>query len=128
MNLKKNFVLILFPFIGLTLVEQENKLVTDTGVLMAGFSKTDITFAAARIADYIAFTGYNVEMLTEIGNRIREASPFKYTLVITHCNGYSGYLVPAELSKKGGFEVSSTLFKIGSSKMIAEKHSGCCMT
>jgi hypothetical protein len=83
-----------------------------------------VNITVARIGNDVAFVGFNVEMLTEIGMEIKKASPFKYTFVITHCNGYSGYLAPAELYKEGGYEVSSSRFEIGSSDMVVKKALG----
>jgi hypothetical protein len=60
-------------------------------------------------------------MLTEIGMEIKKGSPFKNTFIITHCNGSSGYLAPAELYKEGGYEISATRFEIGSSDMVVKK-------
>jgi hypothetical protein len=80
-----------------------------------------VNITVARIGNEVAFVGFNVEMLTEIGMEIKKGSPFKHTFVITHCNGYSGYLPPAELYKEGGYEVTSTRFEIGSSDMVVKK-------
>jgi len=80
-----------------------------------------VNITAARVGDNVAFVGFNVEMLTEIGMEIKSGSPFKYTFVITHCNGSSGYLPPAELYKEGGYEVNSTRFEIGSAEMVIKQ-------
>lgn len=80
-----------------------------------------VNITVARIGDDVAFVGFNVEMLTEIGMEIKAGSPYKHTFVITHCNGSSGYLAPAELYKEGGYEVTSTRFEIGSSDMVVKK-------
>jgi len=80
-----------------------------------------VNITAARIGSDVAFIGFNVEMLTEIGMEIKKASPFKYTFIITHCNGASGYLPPAELYKEGGYEISSTPFEIGSSDLVVKR-------
>jgi hypothetical protein len=80
-----------------------------------------VNITVARIGDDVAFVGFNVEMLTEIGMEIKSGSPFKNTFIITHCNGSSGYLPPAELYKEGGYEVTSTRFEIGSSEMVVKK-------
>ena len=69
----------------------------------------------------MAFVGFNVEMITEIGLEIKKGSPFRHTFIITHCNGSSGYLVPAEFYKEGGYEVTTTRFAIGSSDMVVKK-------
>jgi neutral ceramidase len=80
-----------------------------------------VTITAARIGKDVAFIGFNVEMLTEIGMAIKAGSPFKYTFVITHCNGSSGYLPPSNLYKEGGYEINSTHFAVGSDKMVIKK-------
>lgn len=79
-----------------------------------------VTITAARIGD-VAFIGFNVEMLTGIGMKIKAASPFRHTFVITHCNGYSGYLAPLELYKEGGYEVTSSKFETGSAELIVRE-------
>ena len=80
-----------------------------------------VNITVARIGDDVAFVGVNVEMLTEIGMAIKSGSPYKHTFVITHCNGSSGYLPPAELYKEGGYEINSTRFEIGSADMVVKK-------
>jgi hypothetical protein len=84
-------------------------------------STVPVNITVARIGDDVAFVGFNVEMLTEIGMEIKSGSPFRNTFIITHCNGYSGYLPPAELYKEGGYEVTSTWFEIGSSDLVVKK-------
>ena len=80
-----------------------------------------VNITVSRIGDDVAFVGFNVEMLTEIGMAIKEGSPYKHTFIITHCNGSSGYLVPAELYKEGGYEVTASRFEIGSSDLVVKK-------
>jgi neutral ceramidase len=80
-----------------------------------------VTITVAHIGSDVAFIGFNVEMLTEIGMAIKAGSPFKHTFIITHCNGSSGYLPPAALYKEGGYEVSSTHFAIGSDDIVIKK-------
>ncbi|MCJ7448645.1 MAG: neutral/alkaline non-lysosomal ceramidase N-terminal domain-containing protein [Bacteroidales bacterium] len=80
-----------------------------------------VNITVARIGNDVAFVGFNVEMLTEIGMEIKSGSPYKHTFIITHCNGASGYLPPAELYKEGGYEISATRFEIGSSDMVVKK-------
>ena len=79
-----------------------------------------VNITAACVGD-VAFIGISVEMLTEIGMAIKSASPFKYTFVITHCNGASGYLVPAELYKEGGFELRVCPFGIEATDIVVKK-------
>jgi hypothetical protein len=79
-----------------------------------------ITITAAHVGD-VAFIGFSVEMLTEIGMAIKAGSPFKHTFIITHCNGSSGYLPVSELYKEGGYEINSTHFAFGSDKIVIKK-------
>jgi neutral ceramidase len=76
-----------------------------------------VNIIAARVGD-VAFIGFNVEMLTEIGMKIKAGSPFRHTFIITHCNGSSGYLPPLELYKEGGYEIQTTRFEPGSAETI----------
>lgn len=87
----------------------------------SGAETVPVNITVARIGDDVAFVGFNVEMLTEIGMEIKSGSPFKHTFIITHCNGASGYLVPAGLYKEGGYEVTSSQFAIGSSEMVVKQ-------
>ncbi|NLN30230.1 MAG: hypothetical protein GX158_03170 [Bacteroidales bacterium] len=80
-----------------------------------------VHITAARIGNDIAFIGFNVEMFTETGMEIKAGSPYKYTFIITHCNGASGYLVPGDVYKEGGYEAETTRFAIGSSDMVVKK-------
>jgi len=80
-----------------------------------------VTITAAHIGNDIGFVSFNVEMLTEIGMAIKAGSPFKYTFIITHCNGASGYLPLSDLYKEGGYEINSTHFAVGSDKMVIKK-------
>jgi hypothetical protein len=68
-----------------------------------------LNLTVARIGD-IGFVGIGCEVLTEIGMKIKAASPSKQTFVITHCNGAAGYLPPAELYIEGGYEIRSSPF------------------
>jgi len=70
---------------------------------------TPYNITAARVGD-IAFVGLGGEVLTEIGMSIKAVSPYKFTFVITHCNGAAGYLPPAHLYVEGGYEISSSPF------------------
>jgi len=80
-----------------------------------------VNITVARIGNDVAFVGFSVEMLTEIGMEIKSGSPYRHTFIITHCNGSSGYLPPPELYKEGGYEITATRFEIGSSDMIIKK-------
>jgi hypothetical protein len=70
---------------------------------------TRLNITVARIED-IALIGFGCEMLTEVGMAIKAGSPFKQTFLITHCNGATDYLPPADLYKEGGYEIRSSPF------------------
>jgi hypothetical protein len=76
--------------------------------------------SAARVGD-IAFVGLGGEVLTEIGMSIKAASPYKYTFVITHCNGAAGYLAPEHLYIEGGYEISSSPFAPKAADMVVKQ-------
>ncbi|MFC1558848.1 neutral/alkaline non-lysosomal ceramidase N-terminal domain-containing protein, partial [candidate division KSB1 bacterium] len=85
-----------------------------------GTGPVPVNITAARIGD-VAFVGVSVEMCTEIGMAIKAGSPCKYTFIITHCNGGSGYLAPDNLYKEGGYEIARTAFEMGSADMVIKK-------
>jgi hypothetical protein len=82
--------------------------------------KETVNVTAARIGD-IAFIGYNVEMLTEIGMAVKNFSPFKYTFIITHCNGYNNYLPPKHLFKEGGYEIMRSSFSPDAADIVVKE-------
>jgi neutral ceramidase len=94
---------------------------TEPGNKKSPDTKVPVNLVAAKLGDEIGFIGISVEMLTELGMEIKSGSPFRYTFVITHCNGASGYLPPANLYKEGGYEVTSSPFAIGSGEMVVKK-------
>lgn len=106
---------------GYAVLECPRKTTEDNQAQVGQSPTVPVHITVARIGNDIAFAGFNVEMLTEIGMEIKAGSPYKHTFIITHCNGASGYLAPAELYKEGGYEVQSTRFEIGSSAMVVRK-------
>ena len=61
-----------------------------------------------KIADCV-FVTTPIELLVEIGLRLKEISPYKYTFVASDCNGYMHYGVPAEYYERGGYEATECL-------------------
>lgn len=82
--------------------------------------KVAANVTAARVGD-VAFVGINAEVLTEVGWAIKKGSPYKYTFIITHCNGSSGYLPPAHLYKEGGYEIRSSPYSPQAADMIVKE-------
>jgi hypothetical protein len=76
--------------------------------------------SVARVGD-VAFVGLGGEVGNEIGSAIKEASPFACTVVITHCNGAAGYLVPAHYFPEGGYEVDTSPFTAAAAATLIDE-------
>jgi hypothetical protein len=61
----------------------------------------------------IAIAGVSGEVLTNIGLRLKQESPFNRTVVVTHCNGSSGYLPDDAAYDRITYEIVSTRVKRG---------------
>jgi neutral ceramidase len=61
----------------------------------------------------IAIAGVSGEVLTNIGLRLKRESPFNRTIMITHCNGSSGYLADDAAYDQVSYEILTTRAKRG---------------
>jgi len=61
----------------------------------------------------IAITGVSGEVLTNIGLRLKKESPFTRTIMVTHCNGSSGYLADDAAYDQVSYEITTTRVKRG---------------
>ena len=61
----------------------------------------------------IAVTGVSGEVLTMIGQRLKNESPFNHTIMVTHANGNAGYIPNDAAYEQLSYEVMSTRFKPG---------------
>jgi hypothetical protein len=61
----------------------------------------------------IAIAGISGEVLTNISLRLKRESPFNRTLVVTHCNGSSGYLPDDAAYDQVSYEITTTRVKRG---------------
>lgn len=66
---------------------------------------TYLELQAIALEDKIVFLGIPGEPFLKIGNEIKNRSPFPYTFIIGHANGYSGYIPTANDYSKGGYGV-----------------------
>ena len=48
-------------------------------------------------------------------------SDSSWSFIITHCNGASGYIPPAEVYKEGDHEVTNSRFEIGSAEILEKR-------
>lgn len=67
---------------------------------------------------HVVFGGVSGEVLTRIGHRFKAESPFKETMMITHCNGASGYLPDDKAYERPGYEITVTRAKAGAESAI----------
>jgi hypothetical protein len=74
---------------------------------------------AAALGD-VAFLSLDCEPLVEIGKAIKAGSPFRYTFVVTNCNGGSGYLPPAHLYPERGYEVDLSGFAADAAGIVVQ--------
>ena len=79
-----------------------------------------LTITVARLGD-VALVGLGAEVFNEIGRAIKKASPFPYTVVITHCNGGAGYLPTRSAYDEGGYEVQSSRLAPGAAEQVIEE-------
>ena len=61
----------------------------------------------------IAIGGVSGEVLTNIGLRLKKESPFNRTIMVTHCNGSSGYLPDDAAYDQVSYEIVATRVKRG---------------
>ena len=61
----------------------------------------------------IAITGVSGEVLTNIGLRLKKESPFTRTIMVTYCNGSSGYLPDDAAYEQVSYEITTTRVKPG---------------
>ena len=78
-----------------------------------------LRFSILKIGPMV-FAGISGEVMTVIGMKIKEQSPFKNTVVVTHCNGSSGYLCTDAAYSEGGYEPMVSRTMPGVEKIIVD--------
>jgi hypothetical protein len=61
----------------------------------------------------IAFAGVSAEVLTNIGLRLKRESPLTRTMMLTHCNGSSGYIPDDAAYDQVSYEITAARVKRG---------------
>jgi hypothetical protein len=61
----------------------------------------------------VAIAGVSGEVLTNISLRLKRESPFTRTLMVTHCNGSSGYIPDDAAYDQVSYEIITTRLKRG---------------
>lgn len=61
----------------------------------------------------VALAGVSGEVLTMVGERLKKESPFSHTIMLTNCNGSSGYLPDDAAYEQVSYEITSARVKPG---------------
>ncbi|MEN8229747.1 MAG: neutral/alkaline non-lysosomal ceramidase N-terminal domain-containing protein [Bacteroidota bacterium] len=77
----------------------------------------EIRLSTFRIG-HLVLAGISGEVMNEIGTEIKKQSPYTNTVIITHCNGSSGYICTDEAFSEGGYEVKVTRLMPGAEKPL----------
>jgi neutral ceramidase len=89
----------------------------------ASFEKgpdVEIRLTTLKIGDLV-LSGISGELMTEIGMEVKKQSPYSNTLIVTHCNGSSGYICTDKSFPEGGYEVQTTKLMPGAEKPLIQK-------
>ena len=65
------------------------------------------------VVNDIAFAGVSGEVLTNIGLRLKRESPLTRTMMLTHCNGSSGYIPDDAAYDQVSYEITASRVKRG---------------
>jgi neutral ceramidase len=79
----------------------------------------EIRVTALKIGNTV-FAGITGDVFHEIGLKIKAMSPYKDTYVVTHTNGWCGYIVTEKSYDDGGYEVVSTRIMSGGEKAVTD--------
>ena len=79
-----------------------------------------IDFSTFKIGKLV-LAGISGELMNEMGTAVKKQSPYTYTMIITHCNGSSGYICTDKAFSEGGYEVKVSELMPGAEKPLTEK-------
>ncbi|MDX2149391.1 MAG: hypothetical protein SFV54_01555 [Bryobacteraceae bacterium] len=68
----------------------------------------------------LAWVGLPGEIFTELGMAIKQASPFRHTIVVSMANDHLGYIPNRRAYAEGAYEVVSTRCAAGAGEMLVE--------
>jgi len=78
--------------------------------LRTGAEFFEMPVSSIAIGDALAFAGFPGEPFSEIGRKVKDASPFQITFVGCLVNASFGYLPSSTAAKEGGYEVVASRF------------------
>jgi hypothetical protein len=77
----------------------------------------EIKLSVFRIG-HLVLAGISGELMNEIGTEIKKQSPYSNTVILTHCNGSSGYICTDNAYTEGGYEVQVSHLMPGAEKPL----------
>jgi hypothetical protein len=77
----------------------------------------EISLTTFRIG-HLVLAGISGELMNEIGTDIKKKSPFSNTVIMTHCNGSSGYICTDKAFAEGGYEIQVTRLMPGAETVV----------
>ena len=80
----------------------------------------EISLTAFRIG-HLVLAGISGELMNEIGTDIKNRSPFSNTVLMTHCNGSSGYICTDKAFAEGGYEIQVTRLMPGAETALSSE-------
>ena len=80
----------------------------------------EIRLSTFKIGD-VVLAGISGEVMNEIGSNVKKQSPYSNTIIVTHCNGSSGYICTDKAFPEGGYEVMVTHLMPGAEKPLTDK-------
>ena len=80
----------------------------------------EIRLTGLKVGD-VVLCGISGELMTEMGMEIKKRSPYPSTIIITHCNGSSGYICTDKAFTEGGYEVKVSHLMPGIEKPLVQK-------
>ena len=84
-------------------LEKHQEIITELGGVCV-----QAEIKAIRIGECV-FVAAPMEVLTEVGFKVKKMSPFKYTYIISNSNGYLHYSPPASYYGHGSYEATECL-------------------
>ena len=102
------------------MVQVQNAVMTFPGKVK---SEPDpkVWLTSFKIGDLV-LSGVSGELMTEMGMEVKKRSPYTETVIVAHCNGYSGYLCTDKAyTQGGGTEIKQAKFLPGLEKPLTNK-------
>ncbi len=106
----------------LTVQTKFARMRAERGEALAGLDAYPLLVHGLRLGP-VSLLGVPVELFSEIGTAIREASPFATTLVSGYWNGYRNYLPTDAERSRGGYEIDISPFAPGADALVTSASS-----